>query len=179
MERIESPRMDDAGLEHVLAARAVAPRVTLKMVQESIADQEYILRGTLTICILTLHNGFRVVGTSAAASPENFDESIGRTLAHEKAQDQIWPLLGYALKQDLWRASLPQMTQTAPPTDFRDRVRLEHRELNERLGKLEAFIDTEPFERLPEAERGRLRVQSVAMRSYSTVLADRIAAFGE
>lgn len=121
MQHVESPRMDDAGLEPVLAARAVAPRVTLADLDAAIVAEQYLQPEgtTLTICVLTLRNGFNVTGESAAASPENFDADIGRRLARTKARDAMWPLLGYALKQDLWRASLPQMTEALPPGHYR------------------------------------------------------------
>lgn len=52
----------------------------------------------LTFCVLVLHNGFTVTGLSACASPENFDEQIGREIARQNAVDKIWPLMGYELK---------------------------------------------------------------------------------
>jgi hypothetical protein len=58
----------------------------------------------LTICVLVLRNGFTVVGTSAVASPENFNPEIGRRLARERAIDQIWPLMGYELRGQLHQA---------------------------------------------------------------------------
>lgn len=56
---------------------------------------------TLTFCILVLRNGFTVTGESACASPENFDAEIGRKVARENAINKVWPLMGYALKQQL------------------------------------------------------------------------------
>ena len=60
---------------------------------------------TLTFCVLVLRNGFTVTGESACASPENFDSEIGRKIARQKAEQKIWPWLGYALKQKLHDAS--------------------------------------------------------------------------
>lgn len=51
----------------------------------------------LTFCVLTLSNGFTVTGESACASPENYDEQIGRDIAKQNAMQKIWPLLGYEL----------------------------------------------------------------------------------
>lgn len=59
----------------------------------------------LTICVLVLRNGFTVVGTSACASRENFDAEIGRRIARQDAVRQIWPLLGYALRDRLSKAA--------------------------------------------------------------------------
>ena len=55
----------------------------------------------LTFCVLVLRNGFTVVGHSACASPENFNDEIGRRVAREKAVEQIWPLMGYELRTRL------------------------------------------------------------------------------
>ena len=55
----------------------------------------------LTFCVLVLKNGFTVTGESACASPENFDEEIGRKIARQNAEQKIWPLTGYELKQRL------------------------------------------------------------------------------
>lgn len=61
--------------------------------------------GLLTICVLVLRNGFTVTGESACASPENFDEEIGRKIARQNAIQKIWPLMGYELKQRLHAAA--------------------------------------------------------------------------
>lgn len=52
-----------------------APRLTPDMIDALIADEAYWvpIGTTLTVCVLTLRNGFCVTGTSAAASPQNFD----------------------------------------------------------------------------------------------------------
>lgn len=51
---------------------------------------------SLTICVLTLKNGFTVTGESAPINPDNFDAEIGKQVARRKAVDKIWPLMGYA-----------------------------------------------------------------------------------
>lgn len=57
--------------------------------------------GLLTFCVLVLRNGFTVTGQSACASPENFDEMLGRKIARQNAASNIWPLLGYVLRSEL------------------------------------------------------------------------------
>lgn len=64
-----------------------------------VAEQYHVFPGTtLTVCCLTLQNGFNVTGESASASPENFDEEIGRQIARTNAREKIWALEGYLLK---------------------------------------------------------------------------------
>jgi hypothetical protein len=55
----------------------------------------------LTFCVLVLRNGYTVHGTSACASPENFNAELGRRIAKEDAMRQVWPLMGYALRERL------------------------------------------------------------------------------
>lgn len=85
-----------------------APRITPDMVDAAILTEQYhVFPGTTTtVCCLTMYNGFTVVGHSACASPENFDEEIGRRIAREEARRQIWALEGYALRHVLFAEQL-------------------------------------------------------------------------
>jgi hypothetical protein len=56
----------------------------------------------LTIAVITMKNGFMVIGHSACASPENYDADIGNRLALSDAKNKMWPLMGYHLKQTLF-----------------------------------------------------------------------------
>ncbi len=56
----------------------------------------------ITICVMILANGFKVVGINEGpVSPKNFDAKVGRQLARQKAIDQIWALEGYLLKEKI------------------------------------------------------------------------------
>lgn len=63
--------------------------------------------------------------------------------------------------------------------EHQKRVVAEKEELDGRLTKLIAFLDTEIFAKLDAAEQDRLRRQSAIMTDYSVVLGERIAAFAE
>jgi hypothetical protein len=120
--------MTDAATEQEIQAKGLtAPRVTLADIETNIASEHYFTAadGTLgylsttsadlvqafnslplslhllTICVLVLKNGFTVVGTSACASPENFDADLGGKIARKAAVDQMWPLMGYELRSRL------------------------------------------------------------------------------
>jgi len=117
MNNVTSPRTDDTGIEQEIVAKGLtAPRVTPADIEANIAGEFSFTVGAvaralhcpvsdaidlLTICVLTLNNGFTVTGESACASPENFDAEIGRKIARANAVQKIWPLMGYALKQQL------------------------------------------------------------------------------
>ena len=78
-------------------------------VSPAFATEDYFAKedkGTpcLTICILTLENGFTVTGESACASPENFNAKIGQKIAYSNAREKIWMLEGYLLKEKLNQA---------------------------------------------------------------------------
>lgn len=108
----------------VAAGANVAPRITPADIQANIASEHYFTatqalvgetRGPewqatpkeldlLTFCVLVLKNGFTVTGESACASPENFNADIGRRIARENAVAKIWPLMGYALRNQLSEA---------------------------------------------------------------------------
>lgn len=102
-----------------------APRITPDHIQSKIKSEHYFTAASgvvgeaallktgldysevpdplklLTVCVLVLENGFTVTGESACASPENYNEEIGRRIARENAEEKIWLLEGYLLKQNL------------------------------------------------------------------------------
>lgn len=94
---------DDKIEQMIQEKGATAPRLTPADIDAKIADVTYYRHGdtTLTICVLTLQNGFTIVAESAAASADNFDPEIGRQIAFENARKKIWPLEGYLLRQKL------------------------------------------------------------------------------
>ena len=68
-----------------------APRLTRAHIKAAIdKEQFHIFEGSqLTVCCLTLHNGFTVTGESACVSPENFDQEIGEKVARENAESTV------------------------------------------------------------------------------------------
>jgi hypothetical protein len=81
-----------------------APRLTPDLIDSKIKSVEFhVFQATcLTVCCMTLENGFTVTGESACASPENFNQEIGEKIAKENARNKIWVLEGYLLKQRLF-----------------------------------------------------------------------------
>jgi hypothetical protein len=101
-------------------AKGEAPRITVDAIHDQIVAKNFFTAaegalgaGTghtppmelLTFCVLTLRNGFTVVGKSACASPENYDQNIGQEIAFKNAFDQIWALMGYELRSQLTNLS--------------------------------------------------------------------------
>lgn len=99
---------NEAVVEAEIKAKGLnAPRVTPEHIDSTIVDEAYhVFPGTtVTVCCLTLRNGFTVIGESACASPANFDPEIGRKIARDNARAKIWALEGYALRERLHAAA--------------------------------------------------------------------------
>lgn len=73
-------------------------RLTLEGLKSLIDREVFFRHGTLTICVLDLINGAKVVGQSNVINEANFDRIIGETIARENAVDKLWQLEGYAVK---------------------------------------------------------------------------------
>ncbi|MDF2490950.1 MAG: hypothetical protein K0S77_3572 [Pseudomonas sp.] len=113
--------MNDKAIEQEIQVKGLtAPRVTPADVEANIAEELFFTAADgvigkgqgaqvaensparlLTFCVLILRNGFTVTGESACASPENFDEEVGRKIARQNAEQKICPLMGYALRSTL------------------------------------------------------------------------------
>ena len=116
--------MNDHAIEQEIQAKGLtAPRITPDDIEAAIEEEVYFtgFQGAigavgekfahlyapkelhiLTFCVLILKNGFMVTGESVCASPENFDLDIGQRIARQNAVQKIWPLMGYALKDQLY-----------------------------------------------------------------------------
>jgi hypothetical protein len=91
-------------LEKEIQAKGLnAPRLTPDLIDDVIIDEAFYVYPdtTFTVCLLTLRNGYQVIGESACASPENFDVEIGRKIAKDNARNKVWQLEGYLLKEKL------------------------------------------------------------------------------
>lgn len=82
-------------------------KLTLDYIKSLIVNAEYQRFGeTLTVCVLTLQNGFTVTGESACINADNFDEEIGKQVAYDDAVEKIWELEGYLAVQRNYEATL-------------------------------------------------------------------------
>lgn len=101
----DSPLLTDEQLSSALASRPGA-RVTKELIDERIYAVQYIVPAgtTMTICIIELKNRFTVRGESACVDPKNFDKDIGQRYAYDDAYRKLWPLFGFLLAEDQWRA---------------------------------------------------------------------------
>jgi len=96
--------MPETEIEAEIVAKGLtALRITPDMIDAAIVAEQYYVfpNTTLTVCALTLANGYQVTGESACASLENFDPDIGRKIARNNARNKIWSLEGYRLRSEI------------------------------------------------------------------------------
>lgn len=103
---------DQAIEEEIVAKGKTAPRVTPDDILANIRHIETVKHVTqsgqvLRWAVLVTQSGFAVVGKpSVAVSPENDDAEIGEQVAFDNSRNELWPLMGYALKQELHRRAV-------------------------------------------------------------------------
>lgn len=103
--------MNDEYIEQEIQAKGLtAPRVTPADIERNIVDTEIVKHVSksgqvLRWAVITTTNGFAVAGKpSCAVSSENDNDEVGEAVAIDNAKAELWPLMGYALKQDLLNA---------------------------------------------------------------------------
>ena len=74
----------------------------------------------------------------------------------------------YPCKPDIFKA-----TYDKAPQDYKDRMKMEHYELNERANKLSSFFQTAIFGNLPDEKKELMREQLRVMREYLGILGKR------
>jgi hypothetical protein len=81
-----------------------APMLTPEHVAAQVVSVAYhrFSGTTVTVCCVTLRNGFNTIGHSACVSPENFDPVVGEQIAYKNALNEIWPLEGYLLSEFMY-----------------------------------------------------------------------------
>ena len=97
-----APRVSLADIEANIDTVAYIPgSVILDNHDGTYSTGAYAAAMVLTLCLVVTRSGFTIIGKSAPASADNFDAELGRKLAYEDAVRQLWPLMGYALREKL------------------------------------------------------------------------------
>ncbi|MEY9435571.1 Gp49 family protein [Bradyrhizobium elkanii] len=99
---------NDNEIEREIQAKGLtAPRVTLADLDANIVQTEIVKHVSpsgqiLRWAVLTTRSGFAVTGRpSASVSSENDNAEIGEKVAIDNARAELWPLMGYALRERL------------------------------------------------------------------------------
>lgn len=67
------------------------------------SEQIYDLGKKTTAVVLTLKNGFEVVGISTCVDSANYKQEVGAEYARKRAIDKVWKLEGHVLQDKLKR----------------------------------------------------------------------------
>ena len=171
--------MNDQDIEQAIQAKGLtAPRVTpadIKALMDRIV-YTFDVRpngSTTTLAHAFLDGDFYLAtGVSACVSVENFDAELGKDIAiagaKAAAEDKLWELEGYALRERLAAAPV------ADPADWLTRLQAERHEVAERLAKLRAFMAAPKGNPTPR-QLTLLAKQVRAMSDYVWAMDDRIA----
>lgn len=100
--------MNDQAIEQEIKAKGLtAPRVTLADLNANIVHTEVVKHVSaggqvMRWAVLTTRCGYAVTGRpSVSVSPENDNAELGEKIAVDNARNELWPLMGYALKERL------------------------------------------------------------------------------
>jgi hypothetical protein len=104
------PNLKGEALDTAIAAQP-HEKVTKASIEGRIARVDYVVAWEkVTICNITLVNGFSVRGESACVDPRNFNFEIGKSLSYKQAFDSLWLLEGYLLAERRYVDSLPKIS---------------------------------------------------------------------
>jgi hypothetical protein len=59
---------------------------------------------TVTLCSITLDNGYSVRGESACVDPANYNQAVGENLSSDDAFRKLWPIFGFLLAEKRFHA---------------------------------------------------------------------------
>lgn len=97
--------LNDTQLNEKLNA-SPASRVTPEFIESRIVDKVWTrFSPTVTICNITLDNGYSVRGESACVNPENYNQEIGERVSYDNAFQKLWPLFGFWLAETQKKAA--------------------------------------------------------------------------
>jgi len=100
--------INDKQLSEQLSASPAA-RVTKEQIEANIDNHDFTrFSDTVTVCQITLNNGYSVRGESACVNVENYNQSIGERIAYDNAFQQLWSLYGFLLAETQWTDSQTQ-----------------------------------------------------------------------
>lgn len=82
-------------------------KVTREQIESRIVDQQFMVlpNTTVTICNLTLDNGYSVRGESACVDKRVFNMATGESLAYDDAIRKLWPLFGFLLTEQIFQGA--------------------------------------------------------------------------
>ena len=83
-------------------AKNTVTKSQIDRILDTADKQEHVFWDKELVVSYLLPNGFSIVGRGACVDPANFDIEIGRSVARDDAENQLWKLEGYLLQQTLF-----------------------------------------------------------------------------
>ena len=122
-------------------------------------------------------SGFDTVRHSSCVDPKNYSEELGKQYAMEEVVNDLWAHLGFVLQWAKYGINVKPKESKYPP--HIQRVITKYEELNDKIGKLNKFINGNPFfKKLDAEERNDMACQLTSMRNYSDTLLSRLTRAG-
>lgn len=122
-------------------------------------------------------SGFNMVHHSSCVDPKNYSEELGKQYAMEEVVNSLWSHLGFVLQWAKYGLNAESKKDKYP--SHIQRVITEYEELNDKIGKLNKFINSNPFfKKLDAEERNDMVCQLTSMRNYSDILLSRLTRAG-
>lgn len=162
-----------------------APRVTPEMIDAMIESTTFTLLQCkkMMVCQVRLNNGYTLLGMNTCVSPENFNLKLAEQFSLERAREQIWPLAGFLLAEDLYRGVNPLSEEQRKLPAHVQRVITEMFQVTSRLMGLNEFLNAYIANPAPYADIGNdeiadLKDQQGHMARYVAVLQRRLERAG-
>lgn len=153
-------------------------KVLKEDVEKFITDVEVMTVGEKTT-VVNAHTltGFDTVRHSSCVDPKNYSEELGKQYAMEEVVNSLWSHLGFVLQWAKYGLNAESKKDKYP--SHIQRVITEYEELNDKIGKLNKFINSNPFfKKLDAEERNDMSCQLTSMRKYSDILLSRLTRAG-
>lgn len=121
-------------------------------------------------------SGFDMVRHSSCVDPKNYSEELGKQYAMEEVVNDLWAHLGFVLQWAKYGLNVKPKESKYP--SHIQCVITEYEELNDKIDKLNTFINGPIFRKLDVKERNDMACQLTSMRNYSDILLSRLTRAG-
>lgn len=163
---------------YVLSKDNDGTKILKEDVENFITDVDVTTIGEKTT-VVNAHtrSGFDTVRHSSCVDPKNYSEELDKQYAMEEVVNDLWAHLGFVLQWAKYGINVKPKESKYPP--HIQRVITEYEELNDKIGKLNKFINSNPFfKKLDAEERNDMACQLTSMRNYSDTLLSRLTRAG-